>query len=407
MKIEELENKYIKLLLNRCINFNKCKALYIECDHESMLPFAEKLKKEANKMGILDVYIAYFDQKKLRDYLIKTDIDDIVLNPLIDHSKRNEYAMRGAGMLFPVAYCPGSMDGVSLEKNAKYHQLVLQTTLYYSMNVIKYVFPWCIFSLPNKEWAELLFGKSDDSYEKLYRYIFDMCMINENDPILNWEKYIKTNNYYKEILNSLEISKLHYTNSLGTDLYLELPKNSKWLNLCKQECIGGMMISNIPSYEIFTSPDYRKTEGIVYGSKPLIYDNIEIQDLKLEFKNGKVVNYDAKKEKGLLKNIIESNDRSAYLGECALVPYDSPISNTGIVFYQTLFDENASCHFALGKGFPTIFNDENLTNEELLARGVNITSTHVDFMIGTKDLNIEADTNKGKVLIFKDGNFNL
>ena len=182
-----------------------------------------------------------------------------------------------------------------------------------------------------------------------------------------------------------------------------MPSNNMWTSVADD--IKDNMLVNMPSYEVFTTPDYRYTEGIVYSSKPLLYGGGIVDDFYIKFENGKVVDYDAKVGKDILKGIIESDDNSCYLGECALVDFNSPISNTGKVFKTTLFDENASCHLALGDGFNlTIPNGINMSRDELLERGINQSNNHVDFMIGTEDLVIEAITPDGTIKIF-DGNF--
>ena len=169
------------------------------------------------------------------------------------------------------------------------------------------------------------------------------------------------------------------------------------------------IICNMPTEEIFTSPNRLETNGIVYSSKPLVYNGYIIEDFNIEFKDGKVINYDAKKGKDILGTIINGDETSCYLGECALVDYDSPISNSNIIFYTTLFDENASCHLALGTGFPnTQKGTENKSKEELIEMGLNVSDVHVDFMIGTSDLKIEALTHDNKeITIFENGNFIL
>ena len=197
---------------------------------------------------------------------------------------------------------------------------------------------------------------------------------------------------------------MHYKNNLGTDLTVELPSDVIWNSAAGEE--DSNMLVNIPSYEIFTSPNYKKTSGIVYSAKPLIYGGGKIDEFYIEFKEGKVINYDAKQGKEILKQIIESDENSCYLGEVALVNNNSPISNTNLVFGTTLFDENASCHLALGDGFPDSLKEGlTMTKDELLRKGINQSKNHVDFMIGTKDLEIEAETKDGIVQIFKDGNF--
>ena len=197
---------------------------------------------------------------------------------------------------------------------------------------------------------------------------------------------------------------MHYKNNLGTDLTVELPSDVIWNSAAGEE--DSNMLVNMPSYEIFTSPNYKKTSGIVYSAKPLIYGGGKIDEFYIEFKEGKVINYDAKQGKEILKQIIESDENSCYLGEVALVNNNSPISNTNLVFGTTLFDENASCHLALGDGFPDSLKEGlTMTKDELLRKGINQSKNHVDFMIGTKDLEIEAETKDGIVQIFKDGNF--
>ena len=201
---------------------------------------------------------------------------------------------------------------------------------------------------------------------------------------------------------------MHYTNKLGTDLWVELPTNSIWEGACsKMPNKERYLLVNIPTEEIFTSPHYKGTNGIVYSSKPLVYGGNVIDQFYIEFKEGKVINYHAEKGEEILKNIIELDENSKYLGEIALVEYDSPISNSKVLFYTTLYDENASCHLALGDGFPlTIEGGAHLNKEELLKRGINQSDIHVDFMIGTADLQITGIDEKGKEhLVFTNGNF--
>lgn len=405
--MNELEEKYIQLILQRCINFEQSKSLMIHCDFKEHIKFAEKIKLACQKMGIFDVCIHVNDLDDIHEYLKNTPVDDIVLNPLIDKTDWDNYAIKGAPILRLHSSVPGLMDDIPSEKIKKWISESAKTTKYYNTNSSKYTFPWCIVAVPNERWAKTIFGDKEDSYDKLYLTIMKMCMLDKESPIDEWNNYIKRNNYYKNKLKELNVTGMHYTNSLGTDLYVEIPKNNNWINLDKYDAKGGQMIANMPSYEIFTSPDYRKTNGIVYASRPLFYNDSCIKGFMLEFREGKVISYSAKEGQDLLEEIINSDSNSGYLGEVALVPYDSPISNTGLIFNETLLDENASCHLALGRGFPKSINENDLNIEQLLDRGINQSSVHVDFMIGTEDLNIEANTEKGKMLIFKNGNFNI
>lgn len=405
--MEELEIKYIRLLLCRCLNFKQSKSLFIHCDLKEHLEFALKVKEEANKMGIMDVCILVNDLDDIHGYLKDTSLEDIALNPLIDRSLLNTYAKKNAAILFLRSSVPGIMSDIPIAKIDKMTSEIEKTITYYRQNVSRYTFPWTIATLPNERWAKSIFGDDKEAYQRLYLNILKMCMVDMEDPILAWDSYIDKSNEYKKVLNSLGITKMHYQNSLGTDLTLGIPSKASWLNQDKEQSYGKIIV-NMPSYEIFITPDFHLTEGIVYSSKPLFYGGCCIDNFWLEFHKGKVVGYDAKKGLNVLKQLLASAKNVNYLGEAALVPYNSPISNTGLVFNETLFDENASCHLALGSGFPKCFkNSANLSLEELEKMGMNYSRAHVDFMMGTSDLAIEAETAFGRRLIFKDGNFNL
>jgi len=209
-------------------------------------------------------------------------------------------------------------------------------------------------------------------------------------------------------LTDLNIKELHYQSSNGTDLKVELPENAIWCG-GSSKIKGENPIVNLPTEEVFTTPNKFKTNGKVYTSLPLVHSGIIIKDIMLEFKNGKVVNFDASEGKEELQNIITFDEESSMLGEIALVDKNSKIAMSNVLFYETLYDENASCHIALGRGFKEcLVNGDNLTKEELEEIGYNTSKNHVDMMIGTKDLNIKAITyDNEEILIFKDGSFNI
>ena len=406
--MRELEDKYIELLLKRCLNLDKSNGLLISIDLKEHMPIALNAKEKAIEMGVKDVVIYQSDLDEYYDYLKNTPLEDIELNPLLDKSLRNEYAKKGAAILFFMSSIPGLMSDIEIEKINKANKLAVSTMTYYRENVSSYTFPWTIACLPNERWAKQIFSNDENAYKKLYLKIMEMCMITHDDPIKSWEEFIKRSNEYKEKLNSLEITSLHYKNSLGTDLTIGKRKDAQWMNLDKTTVNGTKLIVNMPSYEIFTSPDYRLTEGIVYASKPLIYSGNIIDKFWLEFKEGKIINYGALVGEKYLGNLINEDPNCCYLGEVALVEHNSPISNTNLVYNNTLFDENASCHLALGRGFKLVLpNGNNMSDEELRKKGINLSLAHTDFMIGTSDLEIEAETNIGRKLIFKNGNFNI
>ena len=208
-------------------------------------------------------------------------------------------------------------------------------------------------------------------------------------------------------LNGLGLKYLEYKSSNGTDFTVELMPESIFAGGKEKTLQGRIFNPNIPTEEVFTSPKAGAAEGIVYSSKPLSYMGELIEDFSLRFENGSVVEVKAKKGEELLKKMVSMDEGAARLGECALIPYNSPINESGVLFYNTLFDENASCHFALGHGFNECLKGfEKLTDEECKAKGINDSMIHVDFMIGTKDMSIVGVKENGeRVQIFKDGNW--
>ena len=403
--MKELEDKYIKLLLEKCLNFDKSKSLFISYDVVNK-DFVEKVIDYAKKMGVTDIGIDEEDINVTHDILSKSSLGEIEKNPYFNKSKWDTYALKDASFLMLETEFPHIMDDIDSEKVAKARFINRSTREVFRKKETTYEIPWCIAALPNEVWANDIFKDDPQAFDKLYEVIFKICMVDTENPIESWNNYLEKNAIISKKLNELEIKKLHYKNSLGTDLTVEMPDRSIWLSAEGEKDLN--MFVNMPSYEIFSSPDYRKTNGIVYSSRPLCYGGGLIDEFYVKFKDGKVIDYDAKVGKEILKGIIESDNNSCFLGEVALVNYDSPISNTGLVFGTTLIDENASCHLALGDGFnDAIEGGIDLSDEELLQRGINRSKQHVDFMIGTSDLEIEAETNKGLVSLFKNGNFNI
>ncbi len=267
-------------------------------------------------------------------------------------------------------------------------------------------YQWCIAAVPGKAWAKKIFPDLPEgkAVEKLWRAILDTSRVTAN-PVTAWKKHNRTLAKKCRILNGLGIESLHYTASNGTDLTVGLLPDGTFC-AGEERTVGGKRFNpNIPSEEVFTSPKRGAAEGIVYSSMPLSYDGQLIDKFWLRFEGGKVVDLGAEKNEKLLREIIAMDEGAAYLGECALVPYSSPIRKSGILFYNTLFDENAACHLALGMGFTNTLRDyEKYTEDEAHERGINDSIVHEDFMIGTKDLSITAKTRDGKtVAIFTDG----
>ena len=396
-----MDIKYIELLLNKCLNFDKSKILFISYDVINK-DFVNKVVKYAEKIGVEEIVLDEEDINIYYDKLVNLSIDEIEKDPYFDKSKWDFYAEKHASFLMLDTEFPGVLENVPSEKIAIASNTKRKSRPIFRRMESTNEIPWVIAAVPNRVWGRDIYG--DNGYEKLEEAIYKMCMIDTINPIQSWDDYLNNLKAKTDYLNNLKIRKLHYTNSLGTDLYLTLPKDNIWMSIADDKKYN--MLVNMPSYEVFTSPDYRYTEGIVYSSRPLSYGGGIIDEFYLKFHEGKVVEYGAKKGVDILKGIIESDDYSCYLGECALVDYSSPISMMNTVFKTTLIDENASCHLALGDSFEfSVPNGDTMTKEELKELGLNDSNNHVDFMIGTKDLRIEAETLNGNVTIFEDGNF--
>ena len=406
--MEEKFLKYACLLLDKGLNIKSGQPLVITAPIES-IEFIRVLSRCALERGVTDIYFDWYDDELKHQQLLYLDNDCISKSLFFDRKIYDEYAKRDGAFLMLVSEDPDIMSDIDSSK-LDYSARISRTSrpIYKKRQAINDV-AWCIASVSTYGWAKKVFGDYKDSVDKLWNLIFSICLIDNDDPIKAWDNKLELNSRRCDILNKLNIKTLHYTNSLGTDLYVGLSKGTIWCGTRELMPDGTPIVCNIPSEEIFTSPNRFETCGIVYSSKPLVYNGFIIEDFWIKFNDGKVIDFDASKGRDILESIIKGDDTSCYLGECALVPYDSPISNSGVIFYTTLFDENASCHLALGTGSPnTLEGAYNKSKDELINMGLNVSDVHVDFMIGTSDLKIEGITYDGdSVLIFSDGNFSI
>ncbi|MBQ7485672.1 MAG: aminopeptidase [Oscillospiraceae bacterium] len=267
---------------------------------------------------------------------------------------------------------------------------------------------WCIAAVPGTAWAKKVFPDlpARQATEKLWQAILDTCRVGE-DPMAAWEAHNRALQEYCAWLNSLHIERLHYTASNGTDFTVGMIPEGRFCGGSEATIQGVVFNPNLPTEECFISPMRGQAEGVVYATKPLCYQGQLIENFSIRFHEGKAVEWHAEKNEALLGELIGMDEGSAYLGECALVPYDSPISRSGLLFYNTLFDENAACHLALGKGFAdTIEGFTHRTQEEVRALGVNESMMHEDFMIGSPDMRIDAICRDGSVVpVFRNGNW--
>lgn len=322
---------------------------------------------------------------------------------------RNDYAAKKAAFLTIISDDPEGFKGIDPAKIALWSKSVSTACKPFYDSLDLGINTWCIVAGSSIKWANKVYPDMSDSeaVEALWNAIFKAVKVVDDDPLTAWQEHRKSFEARVAYLNKLNLNTLTYTNSLGTNLTVTLNEGYLFAGGGSYTTKGQYFFPNMPTEEIFTSPYRNGTNGVVYSSLPLNYNGNLIDEFKMEFKDGRIIDFDAKMGKEVLKEMLSIDEGSLYLGEIALVPYDSPISNMKTLFYNTLFDENASCHLAIGKGFSEcIQGGLTMTKEQLLEKGVNDSLTHVDFMIGTSDLKIVGETKDGQVVrIFENGNF--
>lgn len=399
--MDELEEKYIELLF-RCIKLQKNDILFLEYNSLNE-EFANKIMNKAKNIGVKEIII-YIENNDIDKELInKLSIDELKSHPLSDTSIYDESAIKGAKFLRIISPRPNLYED-NHEKASALFKFRKQSRPMYYKKLHEKTLTWNIAIYPNKEWANFLFPDDSNSYEKLFNLIMKACGVDRSNPIMYWDNIIKEQCDYIKKLNDLNIKSLHYKNSLGTDLNVSLTDNTIWTSISDWDGI----IVNMPSYEIFSNLDYRKTNGIVYSSMPLVYNNVVIDNFYLKFLDGRIIDFNAEEGYQALKSIIKTDELSHYLGEIALVSYNNPIRKLNQIFYETTFDENQAAHFSIGSGELECVKDiKKLSKVEVNEKGINISSNHVDFMIGTSDLEITAETAKGEIIIFKNGSWNI
>lgn len=302
---------------------------------------------------------------------------------------------------------PDGMDGIDQAKRAK-AQMARFPVIKPYREASENKHQWCIAGVPGVEWARKVFPGIPDpeAVEKLWEAILSTARAN-GDPIANWDEHNRTIHRRCEKLNAFHFVSLEYKSANGTDFKVGLIPNGVFAGAAETDLSGRVFNPNIPSEEIFTSPKRGEAEGVLVSTKPLSWQGSLIENFSIRFEQGKAVEVKAEKGQDALEKMIAMDEGAAYLGECALVDFDSPINNTGILFYNTLYDENACCHVALGRGFYDCIQDyPKYTQDEMKRMGINDSMIHVDFMVGSRDLSITGITPSGeRVEIFRGGSW--
>lgn len=407
-KFQNRLKAYAKLIVAKGINIQKGQTLDLRCPVECA-EFGRLITEEAYKAGAAEVVITWNDDFVLRQKYLHAS-DEVMQNyPEWRKVMLDGFAAKQAAVISVSASDPEVLSGVAPDRIVAANRAAGEALKAYRVKSMQNYFTWCVVSVPTYAWAKKVFPtlEAEAAVEALWEAIFAACRVYKGgDPVLEWKNHVELMSARAAKLQSFNLKSLHYTNSIGTDLIVELPYNHKWVACGEKAKTGINFIANIPTEEIFTLPKKTGVNGRVVASKPLVLDGNLIENFSFLLKDGKIIEVTAEKGLEPLKNNIALDEGASYFGEVALVPYDSPISNSKILFYNTLFDENASCHFAFGRAYPTFVDEDTITDEEMTARGMNNSMTHIDFMVGTADLSITGETLDGKkVEIFKNGNF--
>lgn len=405
---KKLEN-YARLIVTTGVNLKEGQLLVINAPIECA-PFARQVASAAYAAGAHDVIVSWNDEQlsKIRfDAAPDAVFDEF---PAWRKDMYVGYAHQGAAFVSIAASDPELLKEVDPDKVARAQKASSTALKEYRERLMGNQNPWCVVSVPTEAWAKKVFPQETPAVavEKLWSAILKTVRVDETtDPVAVWKTHQASLEKYKAFMNRQSFQYLKYKNAAGTDLTIELPEDHLWISGADYTPDGRPFVANMPTEEVFSMPKRDGVNGKVVSAKPLNYNGNLIENFSLTFKDGKVVNYQAEKGQEILAKLLEVDEGAAYLGEVALVPHDSPISNLDLLFYNTLFDENASCHLALGKAYPTCIKDgDKRSKAELKQAGVNDSLIHEDFMIGTADLDITGVTREGKeVPVFRNGNF--
>lgn len=400
--------EYAKLLVEVGVNIQKGQNLIIDTPVDCAW-FARLCAKAAYAAGCREVIMKWDDDALTREKFLHAAPE--VFDTFPDWLARfmNGYAEEGAAFLRIYASDPENLVGVESDRITRAQRSSGEALKPHRELTTNGTVPWCIAAIPIPSWAKKVFPGcgEEEAVDKLWDAILQAVRVGGGDAVDRWRTHLDTLQRRVDRLNELSLESLHYKNSLGTDLTIRLPEGAIWAGGSNVTRSGVTYIANMPTEEIFTAPLRTGVDGVVYAAMPLVRNGVIMDKFHMVVREGKIVEAHAQVGEEALRAAVTLDEGASYFGEVALVPYDSPISNQNLLYYNTLFDENASCHLAFGDAYPECLKGgEDMTKEERQAHGLNTSITHVDFMVGTADLCITGRTRDGRdVDIFIDGNF--
>ena len=405
--MKALIDKYAQLAIKIGVNIQPGQKLLVRSPLNAA-DFTRKIVKEAYEAGAKHVEVLWSDDDVTRT---RYDLapDEAFLEFPAYYVKAHDVAIdENWAILSVVVANPDLLKGVPAERIANANKAAGEAMENFRQALQADKISWSIVAVPSPLWAAKVFPElpTDEQVEALWNAIYAATRVDQPDPITAWEQHINTLKEKEVFLNNNHFKTMHLK-AKGTDLTIDLPSKHLWCAADSTNAAGNMFLANIPTEEVFTMPAKEGVNGVVSSTKPLIYSGNVIDNFTLTFEKGKIVDFTAEQGQDILEGLLNTDEGARYIGELALVPFDSPISNSNLLFYNTLFDENASIHLAIGSAYAfNLEGGKTMTKEELEANGANQSITHVDFMIGSADMSIDGIKADGTVVpVFRNGNW--
>ncbi|WP_433954466.1 aminopeptidase [Enterococcus lactis] len=403
----ELLKKYARLIAETGVATEKGHTVVLQISVDQA-PLARLITQEAYKLGAAEVIVQWTDDQIQREFLLHAATDRIEDVPQSKIVQADEWLEKGASRISVVSADPDAFAGVDSHRVATYQAAAGKALMNLRKATQANKVSWTVVAAAGKQWAAKVFPDlpEEEQVDALWDQIFKTTRVYEEDPVLAWKKHDEKLAKKAEELNQEQFSALHYT-APGTDIIIGLPKNHLWEGAGSYNARGEKFMANMPTEEVFTAPDSHRVDGYISSTKPLSYAGTIISGMKFTFKDGKVVDFSAEQGEDVLEKLLDTDEGARRLGEVALVPDPSPISQSGIIFFNTLFDENASNHLALGSAYAfSVKGGTEMSDEELAEAGLNRSQTHVDFMVGSDKMDIDGiREDRSTVPIFRNGDW--
>lgn len=403
----ELLKKYARLIAETGVATEKGHTVVLQISVDQA-PLARLITQEAYKLGAAEVIVQWTDDQIQREFLLHAATDRIENVPQSKIYQADEWLEKGASRISVVSADPDAFAGVDSQRVASYQAAAGKALMNLRKATQANKVSWTVVAAAGKQWAAKVFPDlpEEEQVDALWDQIFKTTRVYEEDPVLAWKKHDEKLAKKAEELNQEQFSALHYT-APGTDIIIGLPKNHLWEGAGSYNARGEKFMANMPTEEVFTAPDSHRVDGYISSTKPLSYAGTIISGMKFTFKDGKVVDFSAEQGEDVLAKLLDTDEGARRLGEVALVPDPSPISQSGIIFFNTLFDENASNHLALGSAYAfSVKGGTEMSDEELAEAGLNRSQTHVDFMVGSDKMDIDGIREDGSTVpIFRNGDW--